>query len=147
MCISNRFLLTALAVALIWRIGTHPGDGVRFVDTLAGGALPFLLLFPFFCFRMIGAGDIKLLTVLGVLFGAAGSLWCLFWSFAIGSVFSVGLMAANQNAGERFRYLIAYVRDDLPGGRRRPYRNEAQGDAVIHFSVPVLMTVLMMTGG
>ena len=142
--ISNVFLGGCLAAAIVLIFRSGPGS---IASSAAGGALPLLLLLPFFRFRMIGAGDIKLLALLGVLLGPRTILRCLFWSFAIGAVFSVGLMACCGNAGERFSYLIDYTKSILEGRQRRPYRKEWDARANIHFSVPVLMTVLMMTGG
>ena len=146
---------------------------------------------------MIGAGDIKLLAVLGAFLGAEKSLWCLFWSFALASVFALGVMLARGTMRERFSYLAAYTGRFLQTRRREPYRqtecagregqqqapakageqqteraatagggrhvNRVTGSrrqtgkirepagwdsgANIHFAVPVLMAVLMMTGG
>lgn len=124
---------------------------------IGGVILPVLLLFPVWHFRMIGAGDIKLFSVLGFFAGAGDILWLMFWSFAIGAVFSIGILSANGNASERFSCLILFVRERLSGngkGRLKPYREklpEEEGGKVrrsseMHFAVAVFMAAIMYTG-
>ena len=61
--VDNGWILAAWVLGLGYQIGAGGGPGIaRF---LAGAALPLLLLYILFRFRMLGAGDIKLLSAVG----------------------------------------------------------------------------------
>ena len=69
------------------------------LPALSGSVLVMLCLFPFFCAGALGAGDIKLLAVLGLGLTPDGLLNLLFASFLIGAAGGLLLMAVNR--GER----------------------------------------------
>ncbi len=69
------------------------------LSALTGSVLVMLCLFPFFCAGALGAGDIKLLAVLGLGLTPDGLLNLLFASFLIGAAGGLLLMAVNR--GER----------------------------------------------
>ena len=91
----------------------------------AGGAAVPLLLYPLFQFRLLGAGDIKLLMALGSFLSPSASLKLLCLSFLSGALF----------------LLLLLLRQCLLRGRRIHFSDK------IHFSVPVLAAVLLLTGG
>ena len=158
--IKNRYLLICLAAVVIYRAGLPVASPAvqasandlkiellrRLTDALAGGFLPVLLLGWLFWFRMMGAGDLKLLIVLGFLFGADKSMLCIWRTMLFGAVMSVGIMAANGSGYERMQHLVSYVRTYLSTGNREPYRRPESWDksANLHMTVPVLMAVLSL---
>lgn len=141
------------------------------LEGAAGLVVPILLLGFFWHHRMIGAGDVKLLAVIGFYTGAADILWITFWSFAVAAVFSAGILYANGNGPERFRHFFRYVRSlargDQPGpyrpvrvqketvrvrqkkrgGRSRETIQPLRPDCEMHFAVAVFMEVMMYAGG
>ena len=96
---------------------------------LGGAAVPFLLLYPFFLFRLVGAGDIKLLMALGIRYGAEGSLRLLFLSLVCGLIFGI------------LRILSARLAQKRQPGRRPSSASR------IHFSAPVFAAAAILTGG
>ena len=67
--VSNRVLLAVLACAAamqLLQIGSPPS----FADCLLGGALGLGVLLPFYAMGWMGAGDVKLFAVIGVLLGS-----------------------------------------------------------------------------
>jgi len=91
----------------------------------AGGAAVPLLLYPLFQFRLLGAGDIKLLMSLGSFLRPSASWKLLCLSFLAGALFSLlRLLLRCLLCGKRFRF-----------------------SDKIHFSVPVFAAVLLLTGG
>lgn len=158
--IKNRYLLICLAAVVIYRAGlpvafpaVHASANdlkielLRLLtDALAGGFLPVLLLGWLFRFRMMGGGDLKLLMVLGFLFGADQSLICIWRTMLFGAVMSVGIMAAYGSGYERIKHLVSYVSTYLSTGNRVPYRIRESWDrsANLHMTVPVLMAVLSL---
>ena len=114
---------------------------------LQGAGLPFLLLGLLFFFRMLGGGDLKLLSALGGMMGASSVLYCLFWAFLFGALQSVLLMSCRHLWRQRFHYFFQYIRAYIKSGKRLPYRSPSFGAESLHFSLPVLMSVLLWTGG
>ena len=162
--ISNRFLLASLLTAAALRlfpvfcspaIPAHLASVLSSVlppqplscrqlvwEMTAGAALPVFLLGWLFRFRMMGAGDIKLLSVLGMLLGPGSVLRCIYYTLLYGSIFSIGILCANQNIRERFLYLAAYIRQYLYTRQITPYRGRWDSRSNLHMTVPVLMAVL-----
>ena len=63
----NGFIVVLFLTGFFWQMGEN---GI--VGALSGGLgllLPCVLLFPLFYFRMLGAGDIKLFSGLGIFLG------------------------------------------------------------------------------
>ena len=145
--IPNWYLLVCGAAAAGFSTAAGSGGIQQTCSVMIPGILvPAALLIPLFLFRMIGAADIKLLMVLGILLGGTGSLHCVFRSMLFGAVFAAGVMAAYENAGERFAYLGSYIRRYLATREKPPYRGAWDEKSQIHMTVPILMAVLTMCG-
>ncbi len=127
--------------------GLYRSGPAALLPAAAGMAVPVLLLFPFFYFRMLGAGDIKLLAVLGSYLGPGDILWCLLAAFLTGAVLSVLLFLRNGGWKERWAYFIRYVRTYAETGQKRPYRQPGTGSESLHMTVPILAAVLLWAGG
>lgn len=84
--IPNTLILTGLALAIAcgaWRAG--------FAGLLSAGggfALGLAIFLPFYLLRALGAGDVKLMAVVGAFVGPAGLIGAIFGTFLAG-----GLMA------------------------------------------------------
>lgn len=115
---------------------------------LTGGLLPVFLLFLLFYLRMMGAGDIKLLSVLGGLMGPEAILFCIFYSFICSAILSFAILYICDNFKERFQYFITYIHQCFQSKQRIPYRLLGKKrQEHLHFSVAVLMGVLLWIGG
>lgn len=115
---------------------------------LTGGSVPIFLLFLLFYFRMMGAGDIKLLSVLGGLMGPEAILFCIFYSFICSAILSFAILYICDNFKERFQYFITYIHQCFQSKQRIPYRLPGKKrQEHLHFSVAVLMGVLLWIGG
>jgi prepilin peptidase CpaA len=80
-------LVVALAVAFV----AHGWAGVGLAVLGAGLALG--ILFPFFAFRALGAGDVKAMMVLGALIGPLVLVELLPWTALAGGVLAVATAA------------------------------------------------------
>ena len=143
--VDNRQIVFGYLTGFLVHLGKRGAGGI--LPFLAGAVLPILLLWGLFLFRMLGAGDIKALSVLSGLLGASRGLRCLAWSVAAGAVLSLVLLAAERNWQERFLYFFQYVRRVLASGRRVAYLRPEDAAAKIHFTVPVLMGTMLTIGG
>lgn len=75
----------------------------RFVLVLTAG-------FPFFLFRMAGAGDIKLMALISGCFGLERGFKSIVIGLCLGAVLALGKMLQCGSAHQRFMYLTAYIR-------------------------------------
>ena len=111
----------------------------------AGCAVPFLLGFPLFRFRMIGAGDVKLLMAVGGMIGPASVLLFLAVSVVCGAFISVLLLLGVVGVRERFAYFMGYLEAVAQEKRILPYRGDASAE--FHFSAAIFMAALLYAGG
>lgn len=100
----------------------------------------------------LGAGDIKLLAVMGCFFTWKELLTCLLGSFLIGAVFSLLKMAAEKNFLQRIKYLLSYIYDVFRNRAWKLYELEIQekkekNRGKIHFSLPILLSFILLKGG
>ena len=143
--VDNGWLLFWLAAgAAVQVIRAGPG---ALLPCLAGMAVPLFLLFPFFYFRMLGAGDIKTLAVLGSLIGHKAVLPCLLFTFLFGAVLSVCMFLFFGGFRSRMQYLAVWLQDLLQTGQRRPYLRSGVREESLHMTIPILMAVLLRAGG
>lgn len=84
----------------------------------AGSFLPLALLAVLFWFRMLGAGDIKLLSALGGLMGASAVLQCIFWISVWSGVLHRNFICLRQLVAASFIFFPLY---------QRVFINENQG--------------------
>lgn len=85
--IPNVLTFGAAAGALLVRGVLHGMPGV--IDAGAGWLTGFIILFPLFFVRGMGAGDVKLVAALGSWFGPVDAVWLALYSSISGGV--VGL--------------------------------------------------------
>ena len=79
--------------------------------------ITFLILIPVYMVKGIGAGDLKLLTVISLFLPTGELICCMIMSFVIGALFGI-------------------IKIIVKGKMRQ----------TIHFAVPVLIAVLLVTG-
>lgn len=143
--ISNRYLLFGWAVGMVMAFLHSPPSGL--IQFFGGAMLPILFLFILFYYRMIGAGDIKLLSVLGGMVGIRASLYLMICSFLAGGILSIGILTIRNSWSRRFRFFIHYVQNYTVTGVRIPYRPSSSGKENLHFAIPVFAAVLLWKGG
>lgn len=143
--ISNTLIFTGLFGGLIFQLFRLGGLGLVFF--LGSAAFPILLLAFLYYFRMIGAGDIKLLAVLGGFLGMRDLLHCLVWALFFGGVLSLFLMLYRKNLLQRFQYLSGYVFASVQKREWRPYRQKGDKSGEFPLSVPIALSVCLFMAG
>ena len=143
--IPNGLILAGLGMGFIWQ---SVSDGIAGIALFLGGIfLPAAIFGPLYCFRMIGAGDIKLMSVIGAFLGPAECFSCMVCSVLAGGVLALGLVLYHRNLFQRICCFTDYVREDRDTGKWTPYLARADERARFCFSVPVLISVLGCIGG
>lgn len=91
-------------------------------DRLIALCLPFCLFLPLFAWRVMGAGDIKLLMALGALMGCSWLLRCLLYTILLGGIMALLLMLKRGIFLSRLRYFFSYCYQTWLLHRLVPYQ-------------------------
>ena len=137
--VKNSLILAGLITGIIMNSFLPDRSGLP--DSMLGIIIPAALLFVLHILRMIGAADIKLISVSGAFLGLRGALFVTAASFLTGGVISLILMIKRRIFVKRLRYLAEYSTALLKTGRIVPYEDMEfrEKEHLIHFSVPVLL--------
>jgi prepilin peptidase CpaA len=135
--ISNRLIAAGYVLAIAFRYAQGGMQGVLIV--LWNISFPVIILYLFYRIRAIGAGDVKLFSMIGGFVNFKVSVMCMVVSFAIGAVFSLvkllyygNLFEGLRSGGSYFWGLMAgNLQEYVPAGDRRQH--------VIHFSPAILL--------
>ena len=135
MRISNRLILVGLAFSLIRRFLC---DGIGGLITgVILISIPVILLYLLFLAGALGAGDIKLFSLIGGFVNFKELMWCIVFTFIFAALFSLikimvyGTLFSNMKRVMQYTHSILY-------GRREKYRPESIEKGCIHFSVAIL---------
>ena len=115
--------------------------------------LAFLLLYPLFKIGAMGAGDIKVLIMIGSFVEVKELIAIIIMSFVIGAACSFVKLLAEHNGRERLYYFLSYVSDVARMRQWKIYGEHTVQDYKqyrsnkIHFTVPVLFSVVLRMGG
>ncbi len=92
-----------------------------FIDFLLSIAVPFFLLFPIYCLRMLGAGDIKLFCAIGAIMGFPFVLESMACSFLSGGIIALSSMMLRKNLRTRLSCLYQYIKSCILTRSFQPY--------------------------
>jgi prepilin peptidase CpaA len=93
--IPNRLVLSGLAFGFIYSAFVPFWGQHGFLWSLGGAAIGFGVLFPLWLLRMMGAGDVKLMAMVGSLLGVDAVPAALAATLIAGAVFSLGFAARH----------------------------------------------------
>lgn len=143
--VPNRIIRFGLGTSLIYQISLKGPPG--FACWSIGVILPFFLLFILYLFHVIGAGDIKLFSVVGGFLGYNKVIRIILLAFIIGAVLSTFQLARFHNFGYRLQYLANYFHTLLRERKMMPYYNSKEDGhkVVIPFTVAITVSVLIMS--
>ena len=82
--ISNRLIVSGLILALIFRIAEEGGSGA--LVYMMNISIPVIFLYVLFQLHALGAGDIKLFSMIGAFISTQELVWVVAASFIIGAV-------------------------------------------------------------
>jgi prepilin peptidase CpaA len=125
--IPNRLVLATIAAGVVFAMVTNPGiNGLSRAG--AGLVTGFLVWFPFYLLRMLGAGDVKLFAASATFLGARGALEGALYTALFGGalalvymVFSSGWTWTFIRLGHGAQHPTMLRNPSQAGGRRMPY--------------------------
>ena len=97
------------------------------------------IFFPVIVLHALGAGDIKLFSVIGSIWNLKVLCYCMFFSFVTGAIISLGKLLYQKNLFARLIYFFQYIGRCLGAKSILIYREQSEGNQnIIHFSVAIL---------
>lgn len=117
------------------------------INWFLGVVIPLAALAGLYWFRMIGAGDIKLLCVIGGFLGPGRCVSCIILTFLFGGLISAILVIKRRNLFARLFYFRSYIAHFLQTRQWSSYRRESGRDGQFCFSLPVLLGLVFTLGG
>lgn len=112
-----------------------------------GMVFPILCLWLLFTLKMMGAGDIKVLSMVGGFYGFHEARRILVFSFLIGAILSIIHVIRYKNLFIRLRYLVNYIAGLRSKKRISPYyvRKRDGEDSIIPFTLAIATSVIICT--
>lgn len=136
--VSNRLIAIGLMTGLIFQVIEHKVCGIYFF--LWNISVPVILLYLLFQMRVLGAGDIKLFSMIGGIWGLQVLCATIAGSFLIAAFLSFCKILYHRNLISRLRVFKGYICQVLVSGRLLTYPQEFSGNRhIIHFSVAILI--------
>lgn len=97
--VPNLLVLTGILVGTGIQAAAEPGPGILdatggaigFLPSLIGIAVGFAALFPLYALRAMGAGDVKLMMMVGAFLGPLQTFGVVVLTFAAGGVLALGM--------------------------------------------------------
>lgn len=135
--VENRLIVLGWCIGLLLRIRVSGIYGV--VYWIFGASVPLILLFILFYFKMIGAADIKIISVIGGFYGAVYSIKVFIMALFIGGILSVIRCIRFGYLKNRMKYFAEYIRNIIKTGTIGAYyiRERDGKDAAIPFTAAI----------
>ncbi len=144
--ISNRLILSGLLLGCMRNLAQYGWKGSIYFLILI--SFPVLIFYLLFLMRALGAGDIKLFSVISSCIGLEGFLEVVKFSFLAGAACSFLVLLRNKNLYARIHYLSHYVKTALLTKSITKYDYESGGKQnFIHFSIAILAGFIVYLGG
>lgn len=105
-------------------------------------SVPVIILFLLFLMRVLGAGDIKLFSMIGSILTIRELYRCIVYGFVAGGILAVFYLAADVQRMERLKYAFGYLVNMAKNRQIKPYIPPAAGKLKMPFSIPILLGVI-----
>lgn len=136
--ISNRLVVSGLISGFILQLLELGVKGIGVF--LLNVSIPVILLYLLFLIRALGAGDIKLFSMIGGIWGFQMLYATIAASFLVGAVMSLCKLLYHRNLISRLWIFKEYVQQVIITRRLAKYPQESSGEQhVIHFSTAILI--------
>lgn len=143
--IPNRWILIGLVAGVLSLLEEDRG---ACPDYIMGCVFPFILLFFFYCIRVLGAGDIKVFMICGLFLGTDAIVHVIVWAFFFGGIYAVIRLIRTKSFRKRFLCFFAYAKQVARTGRIGRYVEEGwEKESVLHFSLCIFLGCLPVIGG
>ena len=105
--IPNWLVLSGAVVGVLYNGLLFPDYGIGFMSAFEGLGLGLILLLPLYLLRAMGAGDVKLMAMVGAFLGPQDVFFAMLASAVAGGVMSILYVLAKGTAARMFANLVA----------------------------------------
>ena len=137
--ISNRLILIGLCIAFIRRCILNGIVGI--VEVLFLSFFPIIILYLLFLMGILGAGDIKLFSLIGGFLNLKELVMCILYAFFVAGIFSFVKLLFYGNLRSGLQDAISYL-VDIANGEQKSYQTKDKKQHSICFSIPILIGLL-----
>ena len=145
MKISNRLILMGILFSLAFGFTTGGLRQVLYV--LADVSIPVIVLYLFYLLGVIGAGDIKLFSIIGGFTNFRLLMRCMFYSFIVAAAIAVCKMLYNHNLRISLFKAGVFFKGIRENGIVSYHKEWAEPCNLMHFSLAILIGYLMAVWG
>lgn len=135
--ISNRLILSGLAAGLFFQFAEAGWKGAGVF--LRNVSIPVILCYLLFLIHVLGAGDIKLFSVIGGIWNFKILTVTIMISFLTAAGMSLGKMLYHHNLVSRLCIFGDYIRQALAAAQFSQYPKSQGNQHIIHFSIAILI--------
>lgn len=108
--IPNWLVLSGTLFGLIYNVVFPPFPNANILWPLEGLGLGFIVFLPLYLIGAMGAGDVKLVAMVGAIIGPVDMVWVLLYTMIVGGVLAILFVLARGTAGRMVRNLITLFR-------------------------------------
>lgn len=148
--ISNNLFVYGMLISQLWGIYEH--SVMWSFSALLLSIAVAIILYPLFVIGCLGAGDIKLLMIFPNFFGYS-IFKIIFLIFIVGAVIGSIKLLINRELISRICNAVCYFEEIIGRKEFKIYDklgtdgNKCISSHQIHFSIPIFISSLMITGG
>ena len=140
MKISNRLILMGLFCSIAF--GISIGGVPQIIYILWNISFPVIILYLLYVLGILGAGDIKLFSVIGGFTNFNMLMNCMLASFVAGAVISVVKMLYHRNLSVSLLKGQIFMKEILRGNISSYRKTWAEESNLMHFSLAILIGVV-----
>lgn len=141
--VSNNLIFLGYSISFIYQCFMK----ANMLFWFQGVFIPIGSLFLLFYLKMFGAGDIKLLSVIGGFCGWKISMYILLLALFYGAVWSCYKIMHYKNGKDRILYFMKYLAILMLIKKRIPYRESGSSDKSYTISFSVLILIAFISWG
>ncbi|MGN1174990.1 MAG: prepilin peptidase [Roseburia sp.] len=134
--ISNRLIVFGIGLGLMFQITTYGVYGVFLF--LRNISFPVILFYLLFLMHALGAGDIKLFSMIGSFLSLKGLCHCIGYAFFTGAVWSLLRLLHKKKLKKNLMAFGCYIKGVISGKQITRYGENREEQEVICFSIPIL---------
>lgn len=108
--IPNWLVLIGLFFGIIYNLAYPPSPHAGILWALEGLGLGLILFLPLYLLGTMGAGDVKLISMVGAIIGPYDILWVLLYTMIVGGVLSILFVLTHGTAGRMLQNLLTLFR-------------------------------------
>ena len=138
--VSNRLIVFGIGLGFMFQITTYGAQGVLLF--LKNITLPVILFYLLFLMHALGAGDIKLFSMIGSFLSCKGLYHCIGYAFLIGAVWSLYRLLRKKKLQKNLVAFLCYAKGVIQRKQITCYGESRENQETIWFSVPILLGYL-----